>query len=312
MEEIFAAGNPEAGSGVQGEFSWESTISPLPGDFLEVAIQVTGPRGCDFTLKSQRRLAHRELLYSDADHHLVTSSEDYREHQSIPGGSIGSFSLASDGVTLAYIDKDEDGKPQIFTRKLSDQSGKLLFKYPSGAAEPAWSPDGKRIAFTAQDNGFSQLFVYQMKEQTYQNRSNSSHHDGSPAWTPDGKGLLFCRDGSSIILLRDDGETTLVEGDGWNTAPSLSADGKELVFMSNRDGNPEIYRESLANKKVDRLTNCPAYDTNPRFSADNKRILFQSDRGDDHLPRIYSMNLDGSQVESLTPKDAVSQGIWLP
>ena len=75
MEEIFAASNPEASSGVQGEFNWKSILAPLPGDFLEVAVSVTGPRGCDFTLKSQRRLAHRELLFSDADHQLVTSSD---------------------------------------------------------------------------------------------------------------------------------------------------------------------------------------------------------------------------------------------
>ena len=82
--------------------------------------------------------------------------------------------------------------------------------------------------------------------------------------------------------------------------------------MSNRDGNPEIYMKEVSAGKVKRLTTNPAYDTNPHWSSDNKRILFQSDRGDDHLPRIYSMNLDGSQVENLTPKDAVSQGIWLP
>ena len=145
-----------------------------------------------------------------------------------------------------------------------------------------------------------------------QNKSNSSHNDGSPSWTPDGKSLLFARDSSSIILKADGEETALIDDtSGWNTAPSLSPDSKQLVFMSNRDGNPEIYLRTLPGGKVLRLTEDPSYDTLPRFSPDAKRIVFLSDR-QDHTNRLYTMNPDGSQVQVLTPRENVSQGLWLP
>ena len=316
MEELVTVNKPEAAEGsfvgAQSEFKWKTEVKPLAGDFLDLAVTVSGPRGCFFVLKSQRRLVHRKLLYSNRDRQLVESSEDYREHIRLPGGAIGSYSLAPDGVTLAYLDSHE-GKTQIFVRRLTDKSGKLLFEHPQGAQEPAWSLDGKKLAFVAQDNGFSQVFVYDLKAGLFENRSRGSHHDGSPSWTPDGKGILLCRDGSSIVLLGDGRETVVVDDtSGWNTTPSLSPDGKDLIFMSNRDGNPEIYLKSLKGTRTLRLTNSPGYDSNPKFSSDGKRILFLSDREDDHVQRLYSMNPDGSQVETLTRKDVVSHGIWLP
>ena len=314
MEELFAADKPANASGffagAQRDFAWKTDVQPLEGDFLALTVTVSGPRGCSFILKSQRRLAHRELLYS-SDGQLIRSSEDYREHEVLPGGAPGSYSLAADGVTLAYVASFE-GRSQIFTRRLDrKEEGKLLFAHPSGAQEPVWSQDGKKIAFTAQENGYSQVFSYELKTGLFENQSHSQHHDGSPAWTADGKGILLCRDSSSIILLRDGRETALVDDAPgcWNTAPCLSSDGKDLIFMSNRDGNPEILLKSSG--KLTRLTQDPAYDTNPRFSADSKRILFISDR-DGGIQRLYTMNPDGSQVQLLSPKDTVSQGVWLP
>ena len=318
MEELFAASKPtsEAGQfgGRQSDFSWRTEVTPLEEkDFLQLSVIVSGPRGCFFRLNSQRRLSHRELLFS-SDKSLLHTSEDYREHETFPAsiGGSGSFSLAPDGLTLAYVDSDQ-GKGQIFTRRLgSKDPGTLLFEHPQGASEPCYSPDGRRLAFVSQDNGFSQVFVVDLKSKLYENKSRSSHHDGSPSWAPDGKGLVVCRDGSSLFLLTDGGEKALVEeSSGWNTMGSFDPSGKLLAFMSNRDGNPEIYLKSMTTGKITRLTDSEAYDSHPRFSNDGKRIVFLSDR-QDHTNRLYSMNCDGSQLELLTPKNAVSEGMWLP
>jgi TolB protein len=111
-------------------------------------------------------------------------------------------------------------------------------------------------------------------------------------------------------LSRDGAETVLVKSEsGWNTAADLSPDGKRLVFMSNRDGNPEIYTLELASKRLKRLTDNLAYDSQPRFSTDCKRIVFSS-RGEDGVSRLFSMNTDGARLSLLTPDTLGEDPQW--
>ena len=53
----------------------------------------------------------------------------------------------------------------------------------------------------------------------------------------------------------------------WDLDPAWSADGKEIVFTSYRDGNPEIYRMKNDGSGLKRLTNNPAWDGYPSWSV---------------------------------------------
>ena len=74
-----------------------------------------------------------------------------------------------------------------------------------------------------------------------------------------------------------------------------------------RDGNPEIYALDLATKRLTRLTDNPAYDTAPQLLG--RRIVFQSNR--DGQQRIYSMNLDGSELNPVTPDQVAEEPQWI-
>src|SRR5690606_18697211 len=60
--------------------------------------------------------------------------------------------------------------------------------------------------------------------------------------------------------------------------PDWSADGAWVAFVSNRDGNEEIYRMRSDGSGVERLTTDPARDIHPYFSPDGEHLLFNSDR----------------------------------
>src|SRR5207249_1446955 len=80
--------------------------------------------------------------------------------------------------------------------------------------------------------------------------------------------------------------------------PSWSPDGTSIVFVSNRDGNPEIYRMQADGSGETRLTNDKSFDSGPDWSPDGTKIVFFSDRtGNSDL---YVMNADGSGVTRLT------------
>jgi serine/threonine protein kinase len=80
-----------------------------------------------------------------------------------------------------------------------------------------------------------------------------------------------------------------------------------IAFISNRDGNNEIYAMNSDGSEVTRLTNNQADDTSPSWSPDGRRINFVSNRDDSY--EIYVMNDDGSGITRLTTNQ---YGDWGP
>jgi Tol biopolymer transport system component len=78
----------------------------------------------------------------------------------------------------------------------------------------------------------------------------------------------------------------------------------KIAFVSERDGNPEIYVMNADGSGLKRLTNCHARDCSPSWSLDGKKIAFQSDRDAINYYDIYVMNADGSEQTNLTNNSA--------
>jgi Tol biopolymer transport system component len=103
----------------------------------------------------------------------------------------------------------------------------------------------------------------------------------------------------------------LTRAKGYNAEGSYSADGKKIVFCSNRDGNLELYIMDADGKNARKLTNAPkCYNGGPFFSPDGKKVIFRSDRKKkDHL-QLYVINSDGTGEKALT--DNLKWVFWAP
>ena len=124
---------------------------------------------------------------------------------------------------------------------------------------PAWSPDGRRIAFV-RTTGFPQ-------------------HLGD-VW-------VMNADGRAPRKL-----TRGVWGAGRYGALAWSPDGRKLAFTSDRDGNAEVYSINANGSALRRLTISPEFDGDGAWSPDGRRIVFVSNRDGDS--DVYVMNADGS------------------
>ena len=93
--------------------------------------------------------------------------------------------------------------------------------------------------------------------------------------------------------------------------PAWSPDGRKLAFVSQRDGNSEIYVMNADGSAQENLTRQPASDSHPSWSRDGRRIVFVSRR--DGNAEIYVMNADGSGLRNLTrtPSDDLDPA-WSP
>ena len=87
---------------------------------------------------------------------------------------------------------------------------------------------------------------------------------------------------------------------GYDAEGSFSPDGKQIVFCSTRDGNPELYLMDADGSNVRRLTNAPRYDGGPFISPDGKWIVFRSDRDKEGFLQIYVIGVDGKNETPLT------------
>jgi TolB protein len=57
---------------------------------------------------------------------------------------------------------------------------------------PSWSPDGKRIAFTSERDGNSEIYIMNADGSGQIRLTNNKASDGMPTWSPDGKRIVFC------------------------------------------------------------------------------------------------------------------------
>ena len=180
---------------------------------------------------------------------------------------------------------------------------------------PAWSPDGRRIAFNSNRDGNWEVYVMNADGSGVTRLTDNDAVDGSPTWSPDGTRIAFdsTRDGDwDVYVMNADGSgvTRLTDNDAWDWSPAWSPNGRHIAFHSNRDdGNWEIYVMNADGSGVTRLTYNGAADFTPAWSPDSRRIAFGTGR---HGKREVYV-IDASGVTRLTFNDAHDVGpAWSP
>ena len=179
---------------------------------------------------------------------------------------------------------------------------------------PAWSPDGRKIAFTSDRDGNSNIYVMDTDGKNVQQLTNHPLKDNKPAWSPDGKKIAFnsAQDGGDfyqIYVMDADGKNVqrLTNHNGAN--PAWSPNGRKIAFQSTRDGNVDIYVMDADGGNVRRLTHRLAFDIMPAWSPNGRKIAFVSYKGVDS--GIYIMDAEGGGIVQLTTYPAENP-VWSP
>ena len=230
----------------------------------------------------------------------------------VPGGKIAYMSMRDGQADIFSMDADGTSQFNI------TQDGSIDVRTD---VEPAWSPDGKLVAFErqyTQPHRGATLMIVKADGTKLRTLLPPAMREGSrssqPSWSPDGRAVVFTsnRDGNfDLYVIKSNGQglrqLTFTNNSVRNFEPQWSPDGRTILFSRSGQSatavpQAHLFVLRLGSSAVVQLTRSPADrgagDQSPAWSPNGTRIAFTSDRMGSN--DVYVMRSDGSKLQRLT------------
>jgi Tol biopolymer transport system component len=191
-------------------------------------------------------------------------------------GANGSPAWSPDGEWIAFVSTQNEESNISLIKPDGTNLTCLTCDIPGSEISPAWSPDSVSIAFTAA-SGPAPVSIIDITTGETRPVSSPELKSAVPSFSPDGQWIIFeCE--QAICMNNIYGATlgTLSSDKGVNAQPHISPDGTQVAFISNRDGDYELYIENVDGTDLTRLTNTPYAEMHPAWSPDGQWIAFAS------------------------------------
>ena len=237
--------------------------------------------------------------------------------------------VAPDGSFLILVSDKDDARPVPYQQKLRDvyyfdiqeRSFLNLTENFSNDYMPKMCKFGKDVTFVSERNDlredvifvekFSNVFMMEPKGKFQIALTKGNYFDSNPSISCSRRYLYFDSNRRSeyqniyrIEIETKNMKSILPDGSWNNFAPITNTGDTKMVYVSDRDGNYELYLYDYQEATEERLTSSDAEDLNPVFIPNQDKILFHSNRSGSY--DIYLLDLASKNV-SPTPYDILSK-----
>ena len=238
-------------------------------------------------------------------------------------------SISPDGTILTLVSDKDDDRPVAYNQKLRDI---YIYDIPtrkyinltenfSNDFMPRFCNLGHEVVFVSErrvlrENAefiekYSNIFTMEPTGKFQIAITKGNYFDSNPVFSCTRRYVYFDSDrhGEMKNIFKIEIETkemssVLPDGNYNNFSPTISAEDDKLVYVSDRDGNYELYLYDFSSHLEERITSSDAEDLNPMFLPNTNKILFHSNRSGSY--DIYMLDLDSENVAP-TPYDILSQ-----
>lgn len=209
---------------------------------------------------------------------------------------------------IAFV-SDRDGNNEIYTMEPDGTAQTNITNHPGNDTDPAWSPDGTKIAFSStRDGGDDEIYVMNADGTNVTQITYNNDIDTEPTWSPDGTKIAFTR--------------MVVQPPPPPNCLSKFCPGPESYYIGNAVIQDDIFVMNADGTNEVQLTEDLGYDNNPAWSPDGSKIVYAHTNYDfccnnpmagcacylgANYTMIYVMNADGSGQQN-APEVLVSTG----
>ncbi len=210
---------------------------------------------------------------------------------------------------IAYVTATGNYPNQQFALMVADADGfnpQTVVRSREPLMSPAWSPDGRRLAYVSFERGNSTIYIQELTTGAREVVASFRGINGAPSFSPDGTrlALTLSRTGNPEIYVMDLASKALTQVTrhfAIDTEAVWMPDGQSLVFTSDRAGRPQLYQVPVTGGEPSRLTFEGNYNAKASISSDGKKIAMA--QGNRNVYRIAVLDRSFAQPrwQTLSP-----------
>ncbi|MFU2135838.1 Tol-Pal system beta propeller repeat protein TolB [Gallibacterium anatis] len=199
---------------------------------------------------------------------------------------------------IAYVIQNNSGSYDLQVSDYDGYNAFNVFHSSQPIMSPAWSADGKKLAYSVFEKKKSLLVLQDLASKSRKIIASLPGHNGAPSFSPDGSRIAFASNEDGVLNIYVMGvgggsPVKLTSGSGNNTEPSWSSDGSSIIFTSDRGGAPAVYMMG-ANGGGASLVSPPGNSYSGEMSPDGKELVMVNGN------KLVKKDLESGSITALT------------